>query len=198
MKITMKQLKRIIREAIDAVPPTSSAIDKIKMLAQIDPMQALHVAQSFPDYESMDLSFLHPLLLEAIASNIADQIPESSYPEVETAVEGWDIGFEFASRPKRFYAADGMNLTDEQAEERKNQEQELADLAMSVIEDYSDIIKSEFASIEAELVSEEQAMHARGTTIEKTMVFMLMQRQALVEIETFKNTIDIRIMSDRI
>ena len=64
---------------------------------------------------------------------------------------------------------------------------------MSTIEEYSDMIKSEFALIYQELVSEEQVTRARGATVEKTMVFTLMQSEVVVELETFKNTLDIRI-----
>lgn len=190
MKITIKQLRRIIRESMEAESPY---IKNIRVLGEQDPIQAFVAASSLPDFESMDLSFLQPGIIEAIAGNITDQIPESSYPEMESSSRGWDIGFEFAPRPKRFRAADGMNLTDAQVEERKSQEQALADLAMSTIEEYSDMIKSEFALIYQELVSEEQVTRARGATVEKTMVFTLMQSEVVVELETFKNTLDIRI-----
>lgn len=190
LKEVRKLVRKIIQESIETESPY---IEKIKMLGEQDPMQAFFIAQSLPDFESMDLSFLYPDILERIADNIHEQIPERSYPEIESSSRGWDIGFEFADSPKRFYAADGMNLTDAQVEERKTQEQSLADLAMSTIEEYSDMIKSEFALIDQEVVSEEQVTRARGTTVEKTMVFTLMQSEVIVEIETFKNTLDIRL-----
>jgi len=191
----LKEVRKLVRTIIQESMETESPyISKIKMLGEQDPMQAFFIASSLPGFESMDLSFLQPGILEVIANNIIDQIPESSYPEMESSSRGWDIGFEFAPRPKRFRAADGMNLTDAQVEERKKQEQDLADLAFSSIEKYSKLIKSEFALIDQELVSEEQVTRARGTTTEKTMVFALMQSEVIVEIETFKNTLDIRLM----
>ena len=62
MKITRRQLRRIIREAIEE-PLGSPMIAQIKKLADVDPIQAFMLAQSFPDFESMDLDFLYPELI---------------------------------------------------------------------------------------------------------------------------------------
>jgi hypothetical protein len=196
MKISKRQLRRIIREAIEGPSIGSPMIDKIKKLGTVDPVQAFMIAKSFPDFERMDLSFLQPGLFKVVVDNIMDQIPEDSYPEVETSAHGYDIGLEFTGRPKRFHAADGMNLTDAQVEERKKQEQDLADLALSSIEEYSDLIKSEFASIDQKLVAEDQSEYGtyRKTTV-RTMLFTLIKSEVVVEIETFKNTLDIRIQA---
>ena len=185
MRITTRQLRRIIRETIESAHQDTPIIDKIKMLAEIDPLQAFEIAKSFPDYENMDLSFLYPLIVEVIASNIVDQIPESSYPEMESSADGWDIGFEFADRPKRFYAADGMNLTDLQVEERRNQERELAALAEEAMGDYADMIVDEFSVIEVDLES-------RFATEGIKLVFNFAEgKKSHVELGTFKNFLDI-------
>jgi hypothetical protein len=186
MKTTIKQLRRIIREAIEAEPQGSPYIEKIKALGEQDPMQAFLVAQSFPDFKSMDLSFLYPGILEAIAGNIIDQIPESSYPEMESSSRGWDIGFEFAPRPKRFYAADGMNLSDIQVEERKKLEAELAKTSVEAIQKYSDIIIDEFDLIGVALESKS------GTGKSLNLSFTFVPGETInIELESFKNVMEI-------
>ena len=185
MKTTIKQLRRIIREAIEAEPQGSPYIEKIKMLGEQDPMQAFLVAQSFPDFESMDLSFLYPDILERIADNVFGQIPESSYPEMESSSRGWDVSFEFAPRPKRFYAADGMNLSDDQVEERKKLEAELVNTSAEAIQKYSDIITDELDLIGVALESKS------GTDRSSNLSFTFAPGETInVGLESYKNVID--------
>lgn len=183
MKISIRQLKRIIRESIEE-SLGSPMIEKIKKLASVDPMQAFMIAQSFPDFESMDLSFLYPGLIEAIASNVAEQSPAKD-PEFETSSGGWDVSFEFAPRPKRFYAADGMNLTAAQVEERRNQERELVAIAEEAMNEYADIIVDEFSVIDV-------ALESRFDTEGIKLIFKFAEgKKAHVELSTFKNFLDI-------
>lgn len=188
MKISIRQLRRIIRESIEEVqeePLGSPMLGQIKKLATVDPMQAFMMAQSFPDFESMDLSFIYPELVREIAKRVSEQIPESSYPEMESSADGWDIGFEFADRPKRFYAADGMNLTDAQVEERRNQERELVELGKETMDEYADIIVDEFSVIGVDLES-------KFATEGIKLVFNFAEgKKAHVELGIFKNWLDI-------
>ena len=183
----LKEVRKLVRKIIQESMETESPyMEKIKMLGEQDPMQALFVASSLPDFESMDLSFLYPGILEAIAGNIIDQIPESSYPEMESSSRGWDIGFEFAPRPKRFYADDGMNLSDIQVEERKKLEAELAKTSVEAIQKYSDIIINEFDLIGIALESKS------GTGKSLNLSFTFAPGETIkVELESFKNVMEI-------
>ncbi len=162
MKISKSQLRRIIREAIEE-PLGSPMIDKIKKLADVDPIQAFMAAQSFPDFESMDLDFLYPELIYTIASNITDQIPESSYPEMSSSSFGWDIEFEFASL-----------------------------LPAGVVEEYTDIIANEFESIGGTFISETDAGSEEDRAW-SYFSFKLGQTSVLVELETHANRLYIQL-----
>lgn len=187
MKISVRQLRRIIRESIEESQEEllgSPVISQIKKLAAVDPMQAFMVAQSFPDFESMDISFLYPGLIEVIASNVAEQSLDKD-AELETNSSGWDVSFEYAPRPKRFYAAHGMNLTDAQVEERRKQERELAALSEEAMNNYADIIADEFSVVGVDLES-------RFATEGIKLVFNFTEdKKASVELSTFKNFLDI-------
>tara|TARA_R110001592_G_scaffold361584_2_gene672589 strand:+ start:3838 stop:4350 length:513 start_codon:yes stop_codon:yes gene_type:complete len=164
MKITRRQLRRIIREAIEE-PLGSPMIAQIKKLADVDPIQAFMLAQSFPDFESMDLDFLYPELIYTIASNITDQIPESSYPEMSSSSSGWDIEFEFASL-----------------------------LPNSLVEEYTDIIANEFESIGGTFISETDAGSEEDRAW-SYFSFKLGQISVNVGLETHMNRLYIQLKS---
>lgn len=176
MKITRYQLRRIIKEAIEE-PQGSPMIAQIKKLADVDPIQAFMAAQSFPDFESMDLDFIYPELIYTIAKNVTDQIPESSYPEMESSSYGWDIEFEFA-RLKR-----GVD-----------QKQELEAQGAETVKEYTGIIKNEFESIGGTFISETDAGSAPGRSW-SYFSFKLGQTSINLELETHKNRLYIQFES---
>lgn len=149
----MKLLRETIRKLMLEQETIQDQLEPLKKYAEVDGVAAYEMARAFPDFAETNLDFLFEPIKITMHANILDTISSKlEYPTRQEEV--FDMYIEYAPRPKRLQPADGMNLTDEQVEERYLDAVNRGKLAEKAIPEIMEIIINEFDLLGMQLVNQ--------------------------------------------